>query len=1001
MKKPLLLLAYGTLTLALLCSLFFILRPGENFKEGEGGEEEEGLPGVLLAMDLWSDMRTYPNPSMPGTGYAQAYEQTTRMSIAARGAEARVMSTTTAPWTNLAPMNFSGRVISLGFHPTNANIMWAGSAAGGLWKTTNGGTGAANGINWTPVNTGFPVLGVMSIAVHPTDGNTLYIGTGEVYNSNIYGGPTSTGNIRVFRGTYGIGILKTTDGGVNWTKSLNFDSTQLVGVAEIAINPSNTNIVYAATTLGVYRTTDGGANWTNVFPVPLAMDLQFKPGDPNVLYFTAGNFGSAGTGIYKCTNAAAASPTYSPINTGITLSSGKIMITMVSTAPNTIFASVGREPDTSDPFGLYKSTNEGASWTQIGDATLSSVMGTNSKLNQGWYAHDVSVDPSNLNNILWGEQDLYRTTNGGSTFTRETQWNLWSLNPATGVLNESTTGGSSPNASTNYLHADVHRLIISPFSSTTIFALTDGGVYKSTDNGLTFVGLNGGLCTAQIYANMGISKLTPNLMIGGLQDNEGFIWAGTSNCRRVGNLGDGFHSVISPTDDNIMFTESYYLNVSRSTDKFVNAGNRTTVINNGQPGNAGYENACFNSPLVVAPSNGNIMYAGSIRMKKSTNGGTSFSNVGPNPLSASDAMILYIAVAPSDPNTLYVSVAPGQTSGTRSKLFKSTNGGTNFTEITGSLPNRYYSDIAIDYANPSRLAVTVSGFGSSHVYLSLDAGTTWSDVSGDLPNLPHNTLMFDPNNRRTLYVGNDAGVFYAHGLPTGSGALPATTPATWIAYNEGIEPVMLVSDLQVNTAGKLRMATYGRGLWERDLAPTSTLPFVFKKFNVRETADGNKLDWTISTQGNVVRYEVEYSNDAISFRKVGTVDAVSAAGDINYTYLHRITNDMDGFYRIKIISADNTYEYSVVESVKAKKLITKLTAFPNPTTGAFKVKIPTNSRGALNLQLYDNAGKLLMAKRVELGTTDVPMRISRFPAGTYQLVLEGFEAKWATRILKK
>jgi hypothetical protein len=263
--------------------------------------------------------------------------------------------------------------------------------------------------------------------------------------------------------------------------------------------------------------------------------------------------------------------------------------------------------------------------------------------------------------------------------------------------------------------------------------------------------------------------------------------------------------------------------------------------------------------------------------------------------------------------------------------------------------------------------------------------------------------MFDPNQRRTIYVGNDLGVFYANGAPSGTGALPASTPLTWTAYNEGIEDAVIISDLQVTHTGKIRAATFGRGLWERDLAPTSTLPFVFKKFTVNETADGNQLDWTISSQSDVVRYEVEYSNDAINFRKVASVDAVSGAGDINYNFLHRITNDMDGFYRIKIINTDNSYDYSVVGSVKAKKLITKLTAYPNPTTGLFKIKIPAESRGALNLRLYDDIGRLIMTKRLDVlpGTQEVPVNISHVAAGNYQVVCEGYQAKWTTRILKK
>ena len=992
MKKPLRLLAFGTLCLALIVSLFFVLKPHERFgEEGEEGEEGETIPGVLLSMDLWSAMRTYPDNTMSEKGFSESFEQASRMSIAARSAESKVYATTTAPWVGLAPKNFSGRVISLGFHPTNSNIMWVGTAAGGLWKTTNGGTGAANGINWTYVPTGFPVLGVMSIAVHPTDPNTIYIGTGEVYNVNNTGGPTAGGNIRTFRGTYGIGILKTTNGGTSWTKVLDFGNNQLFGVAEIQFNPSDPTMVFAATTEGLYRSTNSGANWDLIATVPnLAMDIQFKPGTPSVMYVSCGNFGSASTGIYKSTNATSASPTFSAVNTGITLSTGKIMLAQSASAPNTIFASVGRKPDSSDPWGIYRSTNEGASWTQIN--TASTIVSGSSALNQGWYAHDIAISPSSTTDILWAEMDVYKSTNSGNTFARESQWNLWGLYPTIGDLSE---------GSANYVHADIHRLLISPFNSQHVFALTDGGVFKSTDFGSTWNSYNGGLMTAQIYANVGLSRQDPTFMVGGLQDNEGFIYDGTARSERIGGLGDGFHGAIHPTNDNICLIESYYLNVYRSTDR---AGSfPTKVINNGQPGNSGHELACFNAPVVFAPSNGSIMYAGTIRMKKSTDAGASFSNVGPNPLSASDAMILYIAVAPSNPNVLYVSTAPGQTTGTPSRLFKSTNGGTNFTEITGTLPNRYFSDIAVDGANPSRLAVTVSGFGSSHVFLSCDGGTTWSDISGDLPNIPHNTVMFDLYNRRTVYVGNDLGVFYAHGAPSGTMALPGSTPLTWTAYNEGIEDAVLVSDLQITNTGKIRAATFGRGLWERDLAPASTLPFVFKKFIVKETTDGNQLDWTISSQSDVARYEVEYSTDAINFRKVTSVDAVSGAGDINYNFLHRITNDMDGFYRIKIINADNSYEYSTVESVKAKKLITKLTAYPNPTTGLFKIKIPTESRGALNLRLYDDIGRLVMTKRLDVapGTQEVPVNIGHLASGNYQVVCEGYQAKWTTRILKK
>ncbi|MGB8195280.1 MAG: T9SS type A sorting domain-containing protein [Chitinophagaceae bacterium] len=986
MKKPLRLLIYcmvfGTLTAGLLFS--FTENEGE---EGEGGEEEEGIPGVLRSMDLWSEMRTYPNKTMSQTAYYQSFEKSKRMSLAARNAEARIFSTTTAPWTALAPKNFAGRVISMGFHPTNPNIMWAGAASGGLWKTTTGGTGAPGGINWTYVETGFPVLGVMSIAVHPTDPNTIYIGTGEVYNDGAPGGsPTAGGHIRTYRGTYGIGILKTTDGGTTWTKVLDYAYSNLSGVADILIHPSSPNTVFAATTNGVLRTTNGGANWDTILNVSMAMDICFKPGNPSVLYAGCGNFSTAGRGIYKTTNSTAATPVFNSINSGLpAVISGKIALYISPANTSMVFASVGKDPNTSDAFGLYVSTNEGTSWTQR--VSASTAMGANSSLGQGWYAHDVAVSPNSTDSVYWAEMELYRSINNGSSFSRETIWSQWNIN-------FTTVGATSEGTASTYAHADVHRIYISPFNSRTLFLCTDGGIFKSTDAGDSFIGLNGGLMTAQIYPNMAVSMQNANFMIGGLQDNEGFVYEGNAGCRRIGSLGDGFHAAISARNDDTCFIASYYLNIRRSTNQAVSWA---ATLSNGNPPT---ETACFNAPFVMSSADPNVLYAGTNRIKKSTNRGGSWANASPI-LSHTDAAILYIAVAPSNVNTVYASVAPGGTE--RSKIYKSTNGGTSFTDITGSLPDRYYSDIAIDAANPNRVAVTLSGFGSSHVYLTRDGGTTWTDISGDLPDMPHNTIIFDPHNRRTIYVGNDLGVFYANGAPAGSGVLPGTTPLTWTAYNEGIEDAMLVSDLLLTNTGKLRMASFGRGLWERDLAPSSILPFTFKDFTVAVVNGGNQLKWTITSEGEVDRYEVEYSNDAANFRKVNTVTAIRGGGDNSYNYLHPITNDMDGFYRIKIINTDGTYEYSIVQTVKAKKLITKLTATPNPTTGMFKLKIPSDNKGPLNMQVYDAAGKLIVIKRLELrpGAQEVPVNISHLAAGTYQLVCEGYQVKYTTRIIKK
>ncbi len=1002
MKQPILksyLGYFAGLALAFILIMLALKFSESDHEEGEYEEEGEGIPGVMRAMDLWTEMRTYPFKTLPAQGYSRAFEfgkTLGRNSIQVNGSG---MNTTTAPWTALGPKNFSGRMLCLGFHPTNANIMWAGSAGGGLWKTTTGGTGAPGGINWTYVETGYPVLAVPAIAVHPTDGNTIYIGTGEVYNNSAAAaGGTGAGHIRTFRGSYGIGILKTTDGGLNWNKVLDFSYSNLKGVADLVIDQLNPSIVYAATSDGIYRTINAGANWTLLPGLPvMAADLCYKPGSSTVLYATFGNLGTSGAGIYKSTNADNTGlPTFTQLTNGLPSGiEGKIQLGVTAFDANEVYASIGNDPVTQDPpEGLYKSVDNGASWTAMRTGTNSIIS------NQGWYSHDVAIDPTTDQRVYWGELNLSRSTNGGSTFSTVSNWSSW--------FTTAFAVGTTAEGSSNYVHADIHRIYAT--AANTVYMCTDGGIFRSTNMNLTtptFIGLNGGLMTTQIYANMGMSQQDEDFMVGGLQDNEGFVYQGLPNCKKIGNLGDGFHSSVDPTNDQNCFTESYYLNAKKSTDKGVNwsSMSASAAVTLGNPPS---ETVCFNAPLVIAPSNSAIMYAGSCKFKKSTNYGSTWSNMNSNlVLSNASAPIIYIAVAPSNPDYVYVSVAPGGTA--RSRLFKTTNGGTSFTEITGSLPDRYYSYIAVDPTNVNRLVVTLSGFTplptESNIYLSHDGGGSWSNLGGTgtsaLPEVPHNTVKFDPADRGAIYVGNDVGVFYVAGIPT-SGTLASSTGAIWAAYNEGIEDAVMVSDILFTNTNprKIRLATYGRGLWERAMAPAD-LPVNFRQFRVSVTNKGNQLDWVVAAQMNVGRYEVEYSTDAVHFKRVTILPSKSGTGLINYSYLHEIKNLVTGYYRIKSVDLDESYKYSSVEEVRADKQLLTLSLYPNPTTGLFKIKLPDVVTGIMNIKIYNDQGKLLMMQPVKQQGGEWPVDISRLAAGSYQVICEDQKLRYVSTVLKR
>ena len=925
--------------LSVVLFLLFAKFTSSNRQEQETLYKNKKLPGALKAMDLWGDMRMYPHTTMASRSFSRALEMSGRMSYAARMRMGmRLSASNTTPWTDLAPKNFAGRVLSIGFHPTNPNVMWVGSAAGGLWKTTNGGTGAANGINWQYVQTGFPVLGVSSIVVSP-DGNTLFIGTGEVYKDpqspTLGSGITGSGHDRSFRGTYGIGILKSTDGGITWTKSLDFTYSGSIAIMDMEMDPNNPSILYAATTQGIYRTTNAGLNWTlmSITGSPrLAMDLAYRPGSSTVLYATFGNFGTAGSGIYKTSTANAATPAFTKLATGLPASiTGKIQLAVTPAAPSNVYASVGHSPTgTKDAEGFYRSTDEGNTWA---GPAASNMIGQ-----QGWYAHDIAVSRTSADTIYWGELDLYRSVNGRTTavtFGIRSSWSSWNVNNTTvGTLQEGANNG--------YVHADIHRIVPSPHNTNTVFILTDGGVFRSADRCQTFQTLNGGLQTAQIYANAAVSSTDANFMLMGLQDNEGLVYAGAPGCRRVPNLGDGFHAAISPSNHNTCYIASYNLNVKKSTDKAV------TFTNTPLAGFGDYNGsitACFNSPFVLAPSNSSVVYGGTSLLRKSTDALGTVTVIGGTTayMSGLYSPILTMAVSHQNANKMYCSTTPS-TSGTfiRSKLWRTVTTSTAFTEktdITGNLPDRYYSDIAVDPTNDNRIAVTLSGFGSSHVYLSLDGGNSWTNIGAGLPDIPHNSVVFDPTNRDIIYVGNDQGVYYAQGVPL-TGAPGTSYNLNWISYNEGLGDGVLVSDIVITNTRKLRLATYGRGLWERDMiTPTPQTSFTVN--NTTQCVNNNQFQFTATSSSctGTITYQWHFGDGTTASGQAATKSYTNA-----------------GTYAVKLVVSNTT---GCRDSVTQNITVNSLPAAPLiSNTGSLTVCEPgtvtLNSSGTSGNQWYRN-----------------------------------------------
>jgi len=223
------------------------------------------IPGAMRAMQFLAGQRSYPGRDLPRAGYAEAFDRGRALNTA-EGAEKAGSIT----WQELGPHNIGGRTLTLAFNPQDPNTIYAGSASGGLWRTRTGGVGA---LAWEYMPTGHAVLGVGSIAIAPDDSNTIYIGTGEVYSYNNTQGGLSD---RLTRGSFGIGILKSSDAGMTWHKSLDWSYDQQRGVQVVRIDPTNANVVWAGTSIGTFKSVNGGSTWAQVDATVMVTDLAIQ-----------------------------------------------------------------------------------------------------------------------------------------------------------------------------------------------------------------------------------------------------------------------------------------------------------------------------------------------------------------------------------------------------------------------------------------------------------------------------------------------------------------------------------------------------------------------------------------------------------------------------------------------------------------------------------------------------------------------------------------------------
>lgn len=580
-----------------------------------------------------------------------------------------------------------------------------------------------------------------------------------------------------------VGILKSTDGGLSWnTTGLTFASNSYHRIGKLLIDPNNSNILYAATTTGIYKTYDAGVNWYRVSQSN-TIDMEFKPGDPNTIY-------SCRVNLSKSTNGGV---TWTQITSGLPQSSGtaRMAIAVSPDEPNAVYV-VTAAAGTYASQGVYYSNNSGASFST--QSTSPNLLGWDpsggDSDGQGWYDLAIAVAPYDANIVIVGGVNTWRSDDRGVNWYLDSHW----------------YGGGAP-----YVHADCHDIVFDPVLAGSFFIGCDGGIFNTLDDGASFTDLSNNLCIAQIYRGDVSGSLHGNL-ISGHQDNGTNVKSGANYFSALG--GDGMDCFIDRTNDNNMFGSIYYGDFYRST----NGGNNWSGATNGTPGNGDWVTPWEQDPVLP-----NVLYSGFDRVYKSTNQGISWFPLG----TTTFGTLKDLEVAPS--NTQYIYVSNGYS------IFRSTDGGINWTNINGSISGYTITRIAVSPYDENKIWVSVSGYNvDAKVFFSVNAGTTWTNISYGLPNLPANCIRVVPGTSSdAIFVGMDVGVYYHDNSSIG-----------WQPYFTGL-PNTPVDDLDIFLPTmQLTAFTYGRGVWEVSIDQSLLAPYANFSATPNPVCTGQTVQFT-------------------------------------------------------------------------------------------------------------------------------------------------------------
>lgn len=694
-------------------------------------------------------------------------------------------------WQEQGPSNVGGRTRAMIFDKNDAtnNTIFAGGVSGGIWKCSNISNASTN---WIKVTDILDNIAISCIAQDQANPSIMYFGTGEIW-----------GNIDALRG---LGIWKSTDGGLSWYHLGATTNPQFNFVQNIITAPSG---VFAATGSGLLKSVDGGNTWTTVLIGALS-DLQLAP---NGDIYAANFLGN----VFKSTNAQqGSSGTWA--NISVPGSHQRLKLAAAPSNANIVYA-LCQQANGDDVDAIYRTDDGGTNWVIC---TVPKIIdqGSNSVFtrSQAWYDLAAAVDPNNANVIIIGGVDGLRSTDGGITWNQITTWSLASAQPPFSVT----------------VHADQHIILFAPGSSSTAIWGTDGGIYYTTNVNVSgtkpdFAAKNFGYNITQTYAGAMDPAARSNYFLAGAQDNGSQQFPGTTagvqNTTQASG-GDGAFCHIDQLTSANQFTSYVYTSYYRSTNS---GGSFSRIINDPNHGS-------FINPTAYDDAS-KVLYGDYTTV--STGAGGSFArwlttgstNTGVAISNFNGAKVTNVYVSPNVSNRVYFGLTNGSVVYVNSANTAVSGVATGTIIKTGS---GTVSGIAIEPGNENHLLVTYSNYGVTSIWESTNAGTSWINDEGNLPDIPVRWVVFNPTNYDQALLATELGVWSTDNLNSAS--------TLWAPTNPGLANTR-VDMLKVRASDNtILAATHGRGLFTTKLN-NATLPVIyFEKSGVSLNENGGTVD---------------------------------------------------------------------------------------------------------------------------------------------------------------